>query len=283
MKRLLFVMILLGSLASAYAQEATPATGEVASEVVQPADSAAALPAVAAGEQTAPETLWDQANTAYINADYHAAIELYGELLSRNLRSAKLYYNLANACFKDGQTGRAILYYHKALRLAPGNDDIRYNLSVAEARAKDRIEAIPDFFLTEWVRAVRRTMSCTAWSLLSLAALVLALGLFLLYLLATRLSLRKAGFYGTILAGVLFVLTTSFAAGERREMLDDTQAVVMAVSTAVKSSPDKSSTDLFVLHEGTLVSITDRLDGWCEITIADGKKGWLEAKTIETI
>ena len=66
-------------------------------------------------------------------------------------------------------------------------------------------------------------------------------------------------------------------------MLDDTQAVVMAASTAVKSSPDKSSTDLFVLHEGTLVSITDRLDGWCEITIADGKKGWLEAKTIETI
>ena len=49
MKRLLFVMILLGSLASAYAREATPATGEVASEVVQPADSAAASPAVAAG------------------------------------------------------------------------------------------------------------------------------------------------------------------------------------------------------------------------------------------
>ena len=118
---------------------------------------------------------------------------------------------------------------------------------------------------------------------LSVLALVLALGLFLLYLLAPRLALRKAGFYGTILAGVLFVLTTSFAAGERREMLDDTQAVVMAASTAVKSSPDKAATDLFVLHEGTLVTISSRLEGWCEITIADGKKGWLEAKTIETI
>lgn len=32
-------------------------------------------------------------------------------------------------------------------------------------------------------------------------------------------------------------------------MLDDTSAVVMTASTAVKSSPDKSSTDLFVLHE----------------------------------
>ena len=51
----------------------------------------------------------------------------------------------------------------------------------------------------------------------------------------------------------------------------------------MKSSPDKSATDLFVLHEGTLVKISDRLEGWCEITIADGKKGWLECRTIERI
>ncbi len=275
-------MILLGSLAPAFAQSDSTQRAEAAAEVLLPADTAAAATDPVSGPVPA-EALWDRANTAYINGDYHAAMELYEELVARGLGSAKLYYNLGNAYFKDGLTGRAILYYHKALRLAPGNDDIRYNLSVAEARAKDRIEAIPDFFLTEWIRAVRRTMSCTAWSVLSLAALVLTLGLFLIYLLAQRLSLRKGGFYGTILAGVLFVLTTCFAAGERREMLDDSHAVVMAASTAVKSSPDKSSTDLFVLHEGTLVSITNRLEGWCEITIADGKKGWLEAKTIETI
>ena len=171
----------------------------------------------------------------------------------------------------------------RALRLAPGNDDIRYNLSVAEARTKDNIEQIPEFFFTEWMRGVRRLMSCTAWSVFSLAALVCALALFLAYLLAQRLPLRKAGFYGTLVAAAVFMLTSWFAMGERREMLDDTQAVVMSLSTAVKSSPDKSATDLFVLHEGTLVEITDRLDNWCEITIADGKKGWLECKTVETI
>ena len=145
------------------------------------------------------------------------------------------------------------------------------------------IEQIPEFFFTEWMRGVRRLMSCTAWSVFSLAALVCALALFLAYLLAQRLPLRKAGFYGTLVAAAVFMLTSWFAMGERREMLDDTQAVVMSLSTAVKSSPDKSATDLFVLHEGTLVEITDRLDNWCEITIADGKKGWLECKTVETI
>lgn len=69
-------------------------------------------------------------------------------------------------------------------------------------------------------------------------------GAVLVYLLAQRISLRKAGFYGTVVAALLFMLTTWFAVGERREMLDDTSAVVMTASTAVKSSPDKSSTDL---------------------------------------
>ena len=66
-------------------------------------------------------------------------------------------------------------------------------------------------------------------------------------------------------------------------LLISCEYILAFFGTAVKSSPDKSATDLFVLHEGTLVEITDRLDNWCEITIADGKKGWLECKTVETI
>ena len=272
MKRLTLFLILLSGILCARAQES--------------ADSLAQPAVLTAPEQLAeasPDQLWDRANTAYINGDYHVAAEFYDQILARGLSSMKLYYNLANAYFKEGQLGRSILFYHRALRLAPGNDDIRYNLSVAEARTKDNIEQIPEFFFTEWMRGVRRLMSCTAWSVFSLAALVCALALILAYLLAQRLPLRKAGFYGTLVAAAVFMLTSWFAMGERREMLDDTQAVVMSLSTAVKSSPDKSATDLFVLHEGTLVEITDRLDNWCEITIADGKKGWLECKTVETI
>ena len=279
MKRLILTLVLLFGVASLPAQE--PADSLAAAEQpVQAPDSVGESPVV---EAFTPDQLWDRANTAYINGDYHTAIATYGELLDRGYSSAKLYFNLGNACFKEGETGRAILCYHRALRLAPGNDDIRYNLSVAEARTKDNIEQIPEFFLTEWMRGVRHTMSCTAWSILSLAALVCALALFLTYLLAQRLPLRKTGFYGTLVAAAAFMLTSWFAVGERREMLDDTQAVVMTASTAVKSSPDKSSTDLFVLHEGTKVTVTDRLDDWCEVVIADGKKGWLERSKIEVI
>ena len=282
MKRLFLFLILACTAGVARSQEA--AADPVADTTAEaPALPAAEPGATASDDAATPDRLWDLANTAYVNGDYHAAAGYYEEILSRGLSSVKLYYNLGNAYFKEDRLGEAILNYRRALRLSPGSDDIRYNLGVAEARTKDNIEAIPEFFLTKWVRGVRHTMSCTAWSVFSLVALVCALSLFLTYLLARRLSLRNTGFYGTMLAVVVFVVTTWFALGERREMLDDSQAVVMSLSTAVKSSPDKSATDLFVLHEGTLVEITNRLDGWCEITIADGKKGWLESKTIETI
>ena len=272
MKRLTLFLILLSGMLCAHAQEG-------AATLAQPAVTAAPEPAA----EASPEQLWDRANTAYINGDFHAAAEFYEQILARGLSSMKLYYNLANACFKEGRLGKSILFYHRALRLAPGNDDIRHNLSVAEARTKDNIEDIPEFFFVTWMREARHTMSCTAWSILSLVLLACALALFLVYLLAQRLSLRKAGFYGTVVAVLLCMLTTWFALGERREMLDDTSAVVMTASTAVKSSPDKSSTDLFVLHEGTVVTLTNRLDAWCEVVIADGKKGWLECRKIETI
>lgn len=271
MKRFAFtLLILLATLGPLAAQE--------------PVDTAAlaewsTLPAA----EPSPDQLWDRANTAYINGDYRTAAEVYEQILSRGLGSVKLYYNLGNAYFKEERLGKAILFYNRALREAPGNDDIRYNLSVAEARTKDNIERIPEFFLTTWLRGVRHTMGCTAWSLVSLGLLAAMLALFLVFLLSQRLSLRKAGFYGTVVAGFLFLCTSWFALGERREMLDRTRAVVMPASVAVKSSPDKSSTDLFVLHEGTVVGIADRLDGWCEIVIADGKKGWVEQRKIEVI
>lgn len=278
MKSYLFSVLLpllLGWCGVAAAQEAADSLS------VRPDDGASAA-AEPAAEPTDHE-LWDRANTAYINADYRTAIENYERILDRGMTSAKLYYNLANACFKSDRLGEAIVGYRRALRLAPGDEDIRYNLSVARARTKDNIEAIPEFFVGAWLRALRHTMGCTAWSIVSLAAWAVLLGCLLCYLLSQRMVLRKAGFYGMLAAFAAGVATTWFALAERREMLDRDEAVVMVSSTAVKSSPDRSATDLFVLHEGTEVRVTGRLDRWCEVVIADGKKGWVEEHKIETI
>lgn len=280
MKHLLICICLLtASLTVRGQQPETPAA-----EPAQ-AEPAAEMPAKeeAPAADTDCDALWDRANTAYLQADYRAAARAYEEILDRGFESAKLYYNLGNAYFKNDETGRAILNYRRALRLAPGDEDARYNLSVAESRTKDRIETIPEFFFKGWMRSLRHGMSGNAWTVLSLVLLALAFAAALLYLLAGRLSLRKAGFYGMSVCIVLFIAATLFASADRSETLDRRDAVVMSSAVSVKSSPDRSATDLFVLHEGTVVRTGDSLSGWTEVTIADGKKGWLESRHIETI
>ena len=237
---------------------------------------------VGAVAQTSAER-WEVGNKAYIEGNYDKAIEEYTAILDGGEYSMKLYYNLANAYFKTGAMGKAILYYNKALRIAPSQEDIRHNLALAEAQTKDRIAVIPEFFLNRWLRTMRNSMSCTAWSVLSLVWLGVMLAFGLLFLLASRIRWRKVGFYGALCAFMLFVATTSFAVSSRNDMLSHSEAIVMGTAISVKSSPDRSATDLFVLHEGTKVKVLTEVDEWVEVVIADGKKGWTLKSNIETI
>ena len=226
---------------------------------------------------------WEMGNKAYMDGAYDKAVEEYSAILEGGEYSMELYYNLANAYFKMENIGKAILYYNKALRIAPSQEDVLHNLAIAETRTKDKITAVPEFFLHRWMRVVRNSVSCNAWGALSLLFFALILTFALLCLLASRLGVRKAGFYGALCSLLLFVATTAFAISSRNDILTEDEAVVMSSAISVKSSPDRSATDLFVLHEGTKLRIVAEFDEWVEVVIADGKKGWTERKNIETI
>lgn len=263
-KKIFILITALAATLSAVAQEDSVAT-------------ATAAPALG------NEQLWDAANTAYVNANYPRAIELYHSIEDQGLASAKLYYNMGNAYFKTDDMGHAILYYNKALRLSPGDQDIRYNLDVANSYTKDRIQVVPELFLTRWIRSVRQTISGNAWAVLSLVFFAVMLVAVMAYMLVNSLLFRKIGFFATIVSLLLFVITTSFAVTERRHATSPTEAIVMRASVSVKAAPEKNSTDMFVLHEGTKVRVGNSVEGWIEVTIADGNKGWLEERTIEMI
>lgn len=245
--------------------------------------AALSLSAAAQSDSLASAARWERAQRAYVEGNYELAAEEYRAIADGGEYSLKLYYNLGNAYFKLGDMGRAILFYNRALRLAPSNEDVRHNLSLAESQIKDRITAVPEFFVKTWMRALRNAMSCTAWSILSLLAAAAFLAMVLLFLLASPIVVRKMGFYGGVVMLLLFVCTTSLAVASRNDILSREGAVVLSSAISVKSSPDCSATDLFVLHEGTKLRILTEVDGWYEVVIADGKKGWIESHTVEQI
>lgn len=275
---ILIIALLLSYVSMAQQAESAVATQEqVSSEQNATEQKAEAL------EEFSAEKSWDAANKAYQEADYKRAETLYRAILEQGLHSAKLYYNLANTLFKQEKLGEAILYYNKALRLSPADEDVRHNLEYAENSTKDSIEQIPEFFLFAWIRAVRNLMSCDGWTIFSLVILVIGLAAALFYLLAQRISTRKAGFYVMVLAALLFLVATLFANYERKAIVNHNEAIVMSSAVSVKSSPDRAATELFVLHEGTKLSIGERMDGWVEVRIADGRKGWIESSRIAEI
>ena len=280
--RLLTIIFSLLISVSAIAQESAEQSA-AQSTTQATANGATAEQAATSPTATDAEALWEIANSAYNEGNFEKAAATYEQILSQNLHSAALYYNLANAYFKQDELGKALLNYNRASRIAPGDEDIRHNQEYAEKMTKDSIEKIPEFFLITWLRSVRGAMSCTAWTLLSIVMLAVALVMALLYLLAQRMSLRKVGFYTMAVAVLLFIVTSAFAISERNQLVGRSEAIVMSTAASVKSSPDRSATELFVLHEGTKVSIGETTDGWAEVRIADGRKGWIEEKRIERI
>ena len=54
------------------------------------------------------------------------------------------------------------------------------------------------------------------------------------------------------------------------------------VST-VKSSPDNSGNTLFILHEGTKVSLIEEIGQWKRVELTDGRQGWINSLDIEVI
>lgn len=224
-----------------------------------------------------------KAGKAYNAGDFIAAAKLYQSVADAGYESDELYYNLGNAYFKQQDYPHAILCYERAKKLNPSGEDIDYNLNVANTRISDKIEPIPEMFYKRWYKAVVLLFSVDTWAVLSVVIMFIGMAGFTLYLVSTILFLRKTGFWaGIFLVGIsLTCLLFSFSSD--RYLYSATEGIIFTPTLTVKSSPDENSTDLFVVHEGTKVTIMDNINGWYEIKIANGSVGWLPNNSVVKI
>lgn len=228
-------------------------------------------------------SLVDSANQYYSEGRYEQAINHYKQILDKGYESAGIYYNLGNAYYKANQLAPAILNYERARLREPGNEDIKYNLQLARSQITDKIENIPEFFITRWIRQLIDVFPSDIWAIISMLTFVAFLALFSVYLYGQRMGLKKAGFWVGLLALAIAVASFVFASRQKEEVMNSEQAIVFAPKVTVKSSPAESGTDLFVIHEGTKVYIEDNMGEWYEISLSDGSQGWLRKKNVEQI
>jgi len=226
-------------------------------------------------------TLFAQANEQYTAGNYAEAAVLYAQIVDQQ-PSAEVYYNLGNAYFKQGELSQSILAYERCLRLDPKNKDARFNLRFAESRITDNITDNQAFFLSSFLTRVRNMWSQSLWTWISLVSFLVFAGMMLLFLFAAQPAIKKTGFSIAIIA--LILAANSFWAASslnRRDTLREEAIITQGIVNA-KASPDRSGTELFTLHEGTKVRITESLGDWCNVTVGN-YQGWIQTQNLERI
>lgn len=224
---------------------------------------------------------FEQANQFYRNGEYERAAELYEEILSHDHESPELYYNLGNAYYKLNNLAAAILNYERAKRLAPHDEDIDHNLHLAQLRVIDKIDPLPRLFFVEWWDNVVNIFSTDHWVTIALISLWIATISGAVFIVG-RFFLKRAAAI-TFLAAAAVCIVSFVSALQRNAIEHEQMAIVFSSGVAVKSAPDRQSTDLFMLHEGVKVELLDVVGTWRKIRLADGKVGWLPTESIEPL
>lgn len=227
--------------------------------------------------------LLEEANKMYSEDKFDQAIDLYHKVIENGMESAGVYFNLGNAYYKINDMPSAILYYEKARKLKPNDDDILHNLKIANSRIVDKIETVPDIFYKRWWKNLLYSFSVDEWAVISIVSFVLLFLMLLFFLLTNRYWVKKISFWLGIVFIVVSIATWTLANQKYKTFTDDHQAIVFTPTITVKSSPSETGIDLFVIHEGSKVQITDHLGEWYEVKIANGSVGWLKEEDIRKI
>ena len=228
-----------------------------------------------------PAELFEKASVSYDDKEYEYAIEFYEELKELPVYSSNVYYNLGNCYYKTHQKAKAILYYEKALKITPNDEDLLFNLKLVQLQLVDKLAQIPQPFYTKWMLKAKNLMSIDQWSKMGLLFLFLFSILIIWFFISSNYRLKKKLFIGFSLSLILGLKSLGIAYYSHSTL--QTSAILMEPDAYVKSAPSTQSEDLFILHEGTKVLVLESFNNWTKIKLSDGMIGWLESNVVEKI
>lgn len=226
---------------------------------------------------------WDvylkEGNKAYSEGNYEEAVVHYSKIIDNNIESGELFFNLGNAHYKLDEIGKSIYYYEKSLNFIEGDESLEQNIKIARLKIIDKIEPIPKLFLFVWLDNLMRILNIENWGWLSLSLFFITGIIFSMYMLFSKRMLNRLSWIFLI----LFSISILFFIGRIYEFETTEFGIIFEKKVAVMSEPSLGASEVFILHEGTKIKINRKLNGWLEISIADGKTGWCKSNLVGII
>jgi tetratricopeptide (TPR) repeat protein len=219
-----------------------------------------------------------EANRLYDAGQFDEALARYEVLVGSGVQDGSLYYNLANAHFKAGNLGHAVLNYRRAQRLLPRDGDVVANLKLARAQAVDRLDPAGEGVVISSLRRLVGWTTLDETAILALALWIVLGALIVGAILWTRG--RRVLLAGAVIAAVLMVLIL-FTLGIRVwDERDRPEAVVVADEVSVNSGPGTDYLTEFVLHSGAEVRLVEERADWTRIALPGDLQGWLPNESV---
>ena len=225
----------------------------------------------------ADQPLFIKANTAYASDSITKAIALYDSILASRKESSELYYNLGNCYYKNKNWANAIWHYEKSLQLNK-NEKAKENLALTKLKIIDRIETLPQLFYKKWWKITEELLSTKYWQYLAILSIFLALFLVAMNKFLNKNTKKYYIFFLT--SALLFSLISS---SSYQNEIDKKEGIIFSSVVVINSAPTANSTELFTLHSGTKLEITDRIGDWIYIKIANGNSGWILQNSVKEL
>ena len=226
---------------------------------------------------------FEAANQAYADGNYRQAARQYNEILENGQTSAALHYNLANAYYKLDEVAPSIFHYEKALQLNPGDEDVQNNLDFARNMAIDAIQQEDPKGILNVFDESTSAFSPAGWSWIAIFCMIVFVIFFLVYYFSNRSMIKRILF----ISGMFFLLlsiSSVIIAVTKQDIRQETAfAIVFAEEVEVKSEPNVRSSEVFMLHAGAKVKITEDFQEWVEIELPNGSSGWIPESELKRL
>jgi hypothetical protein len=242
---------------------------------------AIALAVVCSPIRANPRSEFDRGNQFFQEKSYDSALAVYSGIERQGLESAELYFNMGNAFFKKGDLGHAVLYYLRARRLDPGDDDIAANLAFSRGYARIQMEGVqlnPVYSFAETMLGSYR-LNSLAW-----ISSALFIGFFLLLTMRFGFGLTFGWLRGaSITLGVLLLLSVCATTFKFRHDYVTSRGVVLAEDCPVQSGPTDQSEIELRGAPGLVVEILGRSGEYIHVLFENKRQGWVRRDQIEII
>lgn len=227
--------------------------------------------------------LFEAANNAYAEGNYEAAVTQYEQILENGKTSAALHYNLGNSYYKLNRIAPSIYHFEKALQLDPGNEDARNNLTFARNMAIDALGEEEDPGYWGIFDTSTSAFSASGWAWVAIFCMLVFVVTFLVYYFSSKTLIKRLVFIGSMFFLVLAISSAVVGFLKQDLQEESSYGIVFSDEVEVKGEPSVRAGEVFMLHEGAKVKITQNFQEWVEIELPNGSQGWMQENNLKRL